>query len=277
MKKSHLLINEPPLQVSPTLAAQVGLNEAIVLQQVHYWLVNPKCQGVIDDDGNKWIYNSYEEWQEDNFPFWSVPTIQRVFLSLESKGVLLSAQFWAQKRDMRKFYRINYERLDSLDDIKLMSSDHIKLMPSITSKRCDVKEESETTTDKNKSLSGDAPNFKKMTIQEAYKLPTLRLYRDATNFFPGQAVWEYVHTFILENNISKSALEKAFKEWKISGFKTENVRGILEWARDGVPVMNTPRSKNPKSQTGQVSSKVMNGTANFLKRHEKENPHGDTA
>jgi hypothetical protein len=131
-----------------------------------------------------------------------------------------------------------------------------------------------TNTDTNKSLSGDAPNFKKMNIQEAYKLPTLRLYRDATNFFPGQAVWEYVHTFILENNISKSALEKAFKEWKISGFKTENVRGILEWARDGVPAM---KSAKTKPQTGTDSSKVMNGTVNFLKRHGSEKTNGDTA
>lgn len=274
MKISHLLINEPPLQVSPTLAAQVGLNEAIVLQQVHYWLVNPKCQGVIDEDGNKWIYNSYEEWQEGNFPFWSVPTIQRVFLSLENTGMLLSAQFWAHKRDMRKFYRIHYERLDSLDDIKLMPSERIKLMPSMTSKRCDVKEESETTASTNKSLSADAPNFKKMTLPEAYKLPTLRMYRDATNFFPGQAVWEYVHNFILENNITSSALENAFKEWKLSGFKSENVRGILEWARDGVPTM---KPTNTKTKSGKDSSKVMNGTVNFLKRHGSENPNGDTA
>lgn len=38
---AQLLINEPPLQVLPTLAKTIGLNEAIVLQQVHYWL-NPK-------------------------------------------------------------------------------------------------------------------------------------------------------------------------------------------------------------------------------------------
>ena len=35
---SNLLINESPLQVLPTLATYIGLNEAIFLQQVHYWL-----------------------------------------------------------------------------------------------------------------------------------------------------------------------------------------------------------------------------------------------
>lgn len=39
MKKiSNLLLDEPPLQVMPTLATKVGLNESIVLQQIHYWL-----------------------------------------------------------------------------------------------------------------------------------------------------------------------------------------------------------------------------------------------
>ena len=38
---SKLLIDEPPLQVLPSLALKIGLNEAIILQQVHYWL-NPK-------------------------------------------------------------------------------------------------------------------------------------------------------------------------------------------------------------------------------------------
>ena len=34
-----LLISEPPLQVLPSLAVKIGLNEAIVLQQIHYWLL----------------------------------------------------------------------------------------------------------------------------------------------------------------------------------------------------------------------------------------------
>ena len=36
---SRLLIDEPPLQVLPSLAREIGLNEAIMLQQIHYWLL----------------------------------------------------------------------------------------------------------------------------------------------------------------------------------------------------------------------------------------------
>lgn len=62
----NLLINEPPLQVLPSLAAKVGLNEAIVLQQLHYKLLISAHVY----DGHKWVFNSYQHWKKE-FPFWS--------------------------------------------------------------------------------------------------------------------------------------------------------------------------------------------------------------
>lgn len=127
MNKSHLLINEQALQVLPSLAIALGLNEAIALQQVHYWLNNVKNAGRIDADGNKWVYNTYQEWQEGNFPFWSEDKIQRVFLSLEKQGVLISKQLDAKSRDMTKFYRIDYDKLCAMDSLKSASSMTAKL------------------------------------------------------------------------------------------------------------------------------------------------------
>ncbi len=37
-RHSSLLIEESPLQVLPSLAKAIGLNEAIFAQQLHYWL-----------------------------------------------------------------------------------------------------------------------------------------------------------------------------------------------------------------------------------------------
>jgi hypothetical protein len=120
MNKSHLLINEPALQVLPSLAKSIGLEEAIILQQLHYWLNNSKVDGRIED-GEKWIYNSYQEWQ-DNFPFWSVQQIQRIFLNLEKGGVVISAKLDAKKHDQTKFYRIDYDVLCTMDESILIPS-----------------------------------------------------------------------------------------------------------------------------------------------------------
>lgn len=111
---SKLLINEPPLQVLPTLAAWIGLNESIVIQQIHYWLNNPKVGKTADD--KKWIRNSYREWQEDNFPFWDENTIKRAFKNLEDDGLILTRDDLNQHDyDQTKWFSIDYDILTSLD------------------------------------------------------------------------------------------------------------------------------------------------------------------
>ena len=150
--KSHLLINEQALQVLPSLAVAIGLNEAIALQQIHYWLNNAKNAGRIDKDGNKWVYNTYSQWKEDNFPFWSEDKIQRIFLSLEKQEVLISRQLDAKMRDMTKFYRIDYDKLCALDGLKSASS--------MTAKLHDVKMNQrlpEITTEPDNSIPDNYP------------------------------------------------------------------------------------------------------------------------
>lgn len=106
MKK---LIDEPPLLVLPTLAKALGLNDAIILQQLHYWL--EKSSHKID--GRKWVYNTYKQWH-NQFPFFSERTIQRVFLSLEKRNVVICRKMNKMKADNTKWYTINYEVLSSL-------------------------------------------------------------------------------------------------------------------------------------------------------------------
>ena len=108
---SNLLINEPPLMVLPSLACRIGLNESIILQQVHYWL-NPRINKTIKE-GYHWVYNSYDQWQEQ-FSFWSTITIKRTFQSLEKSGLLISKNLNRSGFDKTKWYRIDYEKLKEL-------------------------------------------------------------------------------------------------------------------------------------------------------------------
>lgn len=115
LRASNLLIADRPLLVLPRLVAFVGLNEAIVLQQVRYWLsddLHPQVR-----DGRRWVYNSYEGWQERNFPFWSVATVKRTFASLERQGLLLSANYNKSGRDHTKWYTVEFDRLLELDQL----------------------------------------------------------------------------------------------------------------------------------------------------------------
>jgi DnaD/phage-associated family protein len=114
---TRLLLDEEPLVVLPSLAASVGLNESIILQQLHYWL--ERSNHVYE--GHKWVYNTYEEWQEQ-FPFWSVSTIRRIILKLEEKGLIIVGNFNKSKIDKTKWYRINYAKLNALSEPEISTA-----------------------------------------------------------------------------------------------------------------------------------------------------------
>ncbi|HDE0389847.1 DnaD domain protein [Staphylococcus aureus] len=106
---NKLLIDDYPIQVLPKLAELIGLNEAIVLQQIHYWLNNSKHKY----DGKTWIFNSYPEWQKQ-FPFWSLITIKRTIYSLEKQNLLLIGNYNKAKFDKTKWYTINYQTIEGM-------------------------------------------------------------------------------------------------------------------------------------------------------------------
>lgn len=101
---SRLLIDEPPLQVLPSLAREIGLNEAIMLQQMHYWLIKSSHEF----EGVKWFYKTLEDWQTE-FPFWSAMTIRRTLTNLEKQKVIRIGNFNKKKFDKTKWYTIEYQ------------------------------------------------------------------------------------------------------------------------------------------------------------------------
>lgn len=105
------------LIVNTDLALVLGdLNEAIVLNQLNYWLeINKKAEKNLVD-GKYWVYNSYSDWRINNFPYWSEKTIQRTFTRLENKGVVLSANYNKLAIDKTKWYTIDTEKLQELVD-----------------------------------------------------------------------------------------------------------------------------------------------------------------
>ena len=72
-----MLIDDYPVLILPKLAEEIGLNKAIVLQQIHFWLSTyaKKNDAHHFADDRWWVWNTYGEWQT-NFPWWSTRTIQ---------------------------------------------------------------------------------------------------------------------------------------------------------------------------------------------------------
>ena len=113
-----LLLTTRPIVINPDLACSIGLNEAIALQQVNYWL--QETTSGLERDGERWIYNTTEQWLEQ-FPFWSESTLKRTFTRLKTLGVLRVEQLNKSQRDMTNYYTINYES-ELLDEVKVTKS-----------------------------------------------------------------------------------------------------------------------------------------------------------
>ncbi|MGP2911151.1 hypothetical protein ACTVKE_14700 [Serratia marcescens] len=137
-----LILPSRPLVVLPELAARIGLNQAIALQQIHYWLADT-ASGV-EYNGRRWVYNTMEEWAKQ-FPFWSLSTVKRTFSDLERQGCIYVEQLSEDKRDMTNFYAINYQHpalsSDGLFDSSIGSnctipSVQIEPMHKVSVKRC---------------------------------------------------------------------------------------------------------------------------------------------
>lgn len=118
MNYRELLINKDKVvMASVDLACVVGdCEEAIVLNQISYWIERYKEINRNFKDGRFWVYNSYQKWHDDNFPFWHPSKIQRIFKSLESKGLLLTANHNNAGFDKTKWYSIDYEKLQEMAD-----------------------------------------------------------------------------------------------------------------------------------------------------------------
>lgn len=106
---NSLLLNEPPILIQPSLAKVVGLNEAIVLQQLHYWLQ----KSTNERDGRRWVYNTTKDWAEQ-FPFWSEDTIKRIMRGLRDQGIVVTATYNQMAIDRTLWYSVDYEKLDAI-------------------------------------------------------------------------------------------------------------------------------------------------------------------
>ena len=110
-------------------AVAIGLEEAIILKQIEYWLkVNEKA-GANRKDGYYWVYNSISEWHKQ-FPFWSFSTVKRIFQSLRDKRILVTARYNRMKNDKSLWYRIDYIALEDYIKANLDQSHKVNLTQS---------------------------------------------------------------------------------------------------------------------------------------------------
>lgn len=97
--------NNSKMLVFPELLNEVGLLEAIALQQIHI----RHCK----KDGSFWVVRSYKQWQDEVFMYMSISTVKRLFKKLEYKKLLL-VQKYEDEFGYVNSYRVNYQKIASI-------------------------------------------------------------------------------------------------------------------------------------------------------------------
>lgn len=107
----NILFDERPLVVPPKLAEALGsLDEAVMLQQVHYW--TQKSNHV--HDGRHWVYNTQDAWMAQ-FPWIkSKTTLKRHFGRLVKLGLLIKGNYNKAGFDRTTWYAIDYDQVEKL-------------------------------------------------------------------------------------------------------------------------------------------------------------------
>lgn len=123
---SKLLFNSPPVVFSMELAVAVGVTEAIILQQIHYWCIKNEKDGRNYHDDHYWCYNSMTKWLKE-YPCFSRSTLDRAFSKLRREGLLITGNYNKNPMDRTLWYRIDYDALEDYLSVPFIQNDKMHL------------------------------------------------------------------------------------------------------------------------------------------------------
>ena len=160
------------------IATQYGIEEAIVLENLHFWIEKNKANKKHRIDGNTWTYNSQEAFTQ-LFPYMNRPKIQRVMVKLEKEGLILRENFNEKKYDKTTWYALTpygyslFKMNNPLFKMNNPSSQIEQPIPDInTDINTDINKDIYTKTKKTVPVKKNYAEFVNMTEIEYNKLVT---------------------------------------------------------------------------------------------------------
>lgn len=98
------------------------VNEALILQQIDYWTTINKKKNDYYIDNEYWLFSSVNQMFERDFKFcFGVDTLKRALVKLEKEGYIIT-----QKHKNGKLYRVNYQKIDEVHNLKTDKNINIK-------------------------------------------------------------------------------------------------------------------------------------------------------
>ena len=87
------------------VAKVVGVDGAIMLNNLNFWIIKNEANGKHFYDGNYWTYNSIDAFTKI-FDFWSKRQIERILKNLKEKEFIITGNYNKQQYDRTVWYAL---------------------------------------------------------------------------------------------------------------------------------------------------------------------------
>jgi hypothetical protein len=104
MKEAHAFIVKD--------AVEFGLDKAILLQHIRFWINQNDGKKTHTHDGKVWMYQSASDMTK-HYPYWSRQKISRLLRDMENDGLIISGNFNKLGYDQTKWYTIQCSELNN--------------------------------------------------------------------------------------------------------------------------------------------------------------------
>lgn len=129
------------------VAQKYGVDAAIVIQNLYWWISKNQANDKHYHDGRTWTYNSIKAFVKQ-FPFWSEPKIRRLLKNMEAQGVLHIANYNSNTYDRTQWY--------ALDDSVLEHFQNDQMHVTDLQNACDQSDQMHVTKSSDRSDGNDA-------------------------------------------------------------------------------------------------------------------------
>lgn len=272
------------MRLSPTLAAEIGLNESIALLQFQYLT----HISTFEIEGEKWIRGSLPDLVKENFPFFSTATLSRVITALEKKGYIKTGRFNKFKYDRTQWLSVSLENCSKLNGFYIFQNETSILQIDVmqASKLQDASKQNETTIQETqeeiqeetyKIASAVAEVQSPAPVQEKGKAkpkgkrapgkqpsdersshPAISAVRKylPNEKYPNKLIYDRLIA-VLGDSPDLVRLDECAVAWSAVSQNFFNFAWVLEWYAHGIP-----EHRRLSGGTSQFSSGTGNGRAN---------------
>ena len=201
-------------------AEQYGVEKAVILYNLRFWLEKNKANGHNEHDGYYWTYNGAEAMTE-LFPFFKSHKIKRLMQQLEDDGVIISGNYNDNKFDRTKWYTMPQFRVDNIvpSHGTDLSNGVDNCVPSLQIKNTYIKPDKKLNNIEPKTDFSSWPNEPSPEVWEEWKKHKKRKKASASQIVIDRMGKELHRCVSTGMTVDECLLEQIERGW--SGFKAD--------------------------------------------------------